>query len=217
MTFYLTLTVGSQPPEPGAMAQHHAQNRAQSRASTASLHSVATQPNHDQNFASNQVSHHVQHPHPHPHPNPNSHPHHSLPHHPHPPSGSFHGQWAANEQTPTHNNGMTKDMPATVAQPHMPAGEMMLRPASQMQPNQSFSMDSSMHSTVANGMQSFTQHPGVHQQLPADSSFGPGVSFNNTDSQMRPVQTVPGLSDAPGDTEQDETPSRAGADCGRVV
>ncbi len=163
--------LGSQPPEPGAMAHHHhhAKKRAQSRASTASIHSVSTQPNLDQSFASSAVAQHHHH------------------HHP----GSFSDQWSANEHNPTHSHnhshshshshGIPKDLPAPPSQ--MSADEMMLRPASQLQASQSFAMDSSMHSSVGSAMP-YTQHPGMHHPLAAPETFGNGASFTDPDSQV---------------------------------
>ncbi|RYO79728.1 hypothetical protein DL764_009988 [Monosporascus ibericus] len=150
------METGSQPPEPGAMAQHqhHARKRTQSRGSTASIHSISTQPNLDQSFAPNPVAAH---------------------HH-----GAFSDQWSANEHSHPHAHGLPKDMSA--AQSQMSAEEMVLRPATQLQPSQSFSMDASVHSSVAPAMP-YTQHSGMHHPLAAES-FGAGASFTDPDSQM---------------------------------
>lgn len=59
----------------------------------------------------------------------------------------------------------------------------MLRPASQMQGAQSFSMDASMHSSVGPGM-SFGQHQALTHGLPTDSFATANASFTEGDSQM---------------------------------
>ncbi|KAI6081215.1 RFX DNA-binding domain-containing protein [Hypoxylon rubiginosum] len=118
-----------------------------SRASTASIHSVATQPNMDQQAL---MAHH----------------------------NAFQEQWAAAE------HGPTRDM-TPVVQP-MQAGDMMLRPASQMQGAQmqnaqSFSMDAGIHSAVGPAMS--YQHSNMHHAVPSES-FGANASFTDADSQM---------------------------------
>ncbi|KAH7033430.1 putative cephalosporin C regulator 1 [Microdochium trichocladiopsis] len=129
---------------------HHHQHpesrkRAQSRASTASIHSIATQPNVDQAFA----AHHA----------------------------GFVDQWAQNEHAQ-----QTRDMSAMAAQ-QMSAEELMLRPTSQMQAHaQSFSMDTSMQSSMGPGA-SFPQH-GLSHGMPADSFATANASFTEPDSQM---------------------------------
>lgn len=62
----------------------------------------------------------------------------------------------------------------------MSADEMMLRPASQLQGSQSFSMDTSMHSSV--GSMPYP-HAGMHHPMAAES-FGAAASFTDPDSQM---------------------------------
>jgi regulatory factor X, other len=64
----------------------------------------------------------------------------------------------------------------------MSADQMMFRPASQMQATQSFSMDSSMHSSVGPSM-AYPPHPALHHPMPAES-FGASASFTDHDSQM---------------------------------
>ncbi|TGJ80276.1 hypothetical protein E0Z10_g8487 [Xylaria hypoxylon] len=49
------MDIDPQPPEASTMSQQHQRKRAQSRASTASIHSVATQPNHERSLS---VAHH---------------------------------------------------------------------------------------------------------------------------------------------------------------
>ncbi|KAI1853507.1 hypothetical protein JX265_004163 [Neoarthrinium moseri] len=148
----------SQPTEASAMAaQHHARTRAPSRASTASMHSNATQPNLDQSFA----SHH----------------------------NSFPDQWAPNGHSHGHGHGHghahSHSQPRDMVMPahQMPADDIMLRPASQMHPAQSFPMDSSMQSSVSHSM-AYPTHAALqqHHGLPGDS-FGASASFTE-DSQM---------------------------------
>ncbi|KAI1391458.1 uncharacterized protein F4822DRAFT_427308 [Hypoxylon trugodes] len=123
------------------MSHHHSRKRAQSRASTASIHSVATQPTLDQSL----MTHH----------------------------NSFPDQWG-----PT-DHGPSRDMPAL--QP-MPAGDMMLRPTSQLQPGQSFPSNLSMQSTVGPAM-AYHQPQGLHHAVSSET-FGANASFTDADSQM---------------------------------
>ncbi|KAI1761350.1 RFX DNA-binding domain-containing protein [Hypoxylon sp. FL1150] len=133
------------------MPQRNPRKRAMSRASrasTASIHSVATQSNLDQQAL---MAHH----------------------------SAFQEQWTATD------HGPTRDMTPVVQQP-MQAGDMMLRPASQMQSAQmqsaqSFSMDAGMHSAVGPGMP--FQHHNMHHAVPSES-FGANASFTDADSQM---------------------------------
>ncbi|KAI0380777.1 RFX DNA-binding domain-containing protein [Hypomontagnella monticulosa] len=125
------------------MAQRNPRKRTLSRASTASIHSVATQPNPDQSALMHQ-------------------------------HGAFTDQWAPNE------HGMPRDMPQAI-QP-MPAGDMMLRPASRMQAVQPFPMNPNMQSAVGSTMP-YHQHPGLHHAVQAES-FNGNASFTDGDSQM---------------------------------
>ncbi|KAI8630186.1 RFX DNA-binding domain-containing protein [Xylariaceae sp. FL1651] len=132
------------------MSQQIPRKRAPSRASTASIHSVTTQPNHERSL--------------------------SLSHH-----GAFPEQWHANDHgTMPHS----KDMSATGQQmgSQMSAEEMMLRPTSQMQISQSFSMDSTMHPSAGSAL-SYSQHQLIHHSLPTDT-YGGNASFTDADSQM---------------------------------
>lgn len=126
------------------MSQQHPPQRTQSRASTASIHSIATQPNIDQQSL--------------------------IPHH-----GSFQDQWTATE------HGASKNM-SSAPQP-MPAEDMMLRPASQMQVAQPFSMGPNMHPAVGSTTIPFHQHPNLHHAV-AVENFGANGSFTDADSQM---------------------------------
>ncbi|KAI1661221.1 hypothetical protein F4813DRAFT_378841 [Daldinia decipiens] len=125
------------------MSQHNQRQRTISRASTASIHSVATQPTLDQQAL---MAHH----------------------------SAFTDQWVSNDHVPP------RDMSSAV-QP-MPAGDMMLRPASQMPVGQSFAMGSSMHSAVGLGMP-YAQHPNLHPAVSAET-FAGNASFTDADSQM---------------------------------
>ncbi|KAI2629073.1 RFX DNA-binding domain-containing protein [Hypomontagnella submonticulosa] len=125
------------------MAQRNPRKRTLSRASTASIHSVATQPNLDQSALLQQ-------------------------------HGAFTDQWVPNE------HGPPRDMPQAI-QP-MPAGDMMLRPASRMQAVQSFPMNPSMQPAVGSAMP-YHQHPGLHHAVQSEA-FGGNASFTDGDSQM---------------------------------
>ncbi|KAI1772830.1 RFX DNA-binding domain-containing protein [Hypoxylon cercidicola] len=114
-----------------------------SRASTASIHSIGTQPSMDQQAL---MAHH----------------------------NAFPEQWAPTEH----------GTPVPVGQ-QMQAGDMMLRPASQLQnaqlqDAQSFSMDPGMH--PAEGPAMAYQHPNMHHAVP--DTFGANASFTDTDGQM---------------------------------
>ncbi|KAI2463389.1 RFX DNA-binding domain-containing protein [Annulohypoxylon bovei var. microspora] len=123
------------------MAQHQSRHRAQSRASTASIHSISTQPNLD---SQSHLAHHA----------------------------AFPEQWIT-------DHGQARDI-AAVQQ--MSAGDMILRPASQLQAQQPFSNNSSMHSTV--GSMSYPhQQQSLQHAVPVDS-FGANASFTDGDSQM---------------------------------
>ncbi|KAI0011086.1 RFX DNA-binding domain-containing protein [Xylariaceae sp. FL0662B] len=138
------METGSQPPDAGAMSQHHSRKRTQSRASTASVHSITTQPTLDHQHAL--AAHH----------------------------GAFPDHWNATE------HGQSRDMSS--ATPQMSAEDMMLRPASQLQPVNPFPMDSSMHSSVGPTI-AYHQRPGLHHGLQAES-FATNASFTDHDSQM---------------------------------
>lgn len=89
------------------------------------------------------------------------------------------------EQWPATEHGQSRDMAPVVQQP-MQAGDMMLRPASQLQGAQlqgaqSFSMDAGMHTAAASSMQ--YQHSNLHHAVPSES-FGANASFTDADSQM---------------------------------
>ncbi|KAL7625668.1 hypothetical protein AAE478_004889 [Parahypoxylon ruwenzoriense] len=145
-----------QPREAGAMSQHHhplhhPNNRAQSRGSTASIHSVTTQPNLEQQTV--------------------------LAHH-----GAFQDQWVSSEHAQSKDMSAAAAVAAVAAVQPMSTGDMMLRPASQLQATQSFSMDTSMHSAAGSTMP-YHQHPGLHHGMAAES-FGTNASFTDADSQM---------------------------------
>ncbi|KAI1414600.1 RFX DNA-binding domain-containing protein [Hypoxylon sp. FL1857] len=123
--------------------QQRSRKRAQSRASTASIHSVTTQPNLDQQPL---IAHH----------------------------GAFPDQWVPTE------HGQPRDM-SSAMQP-MPAGDMMLRPASQMQAAQSFSMNQSMQHAVGSTMP-YHQHQNLHHAVSAET-FNASASFTDGESQM---------------------------------
>ncbi|KAI1135102.1 RFX DNA-binding domain-containing protein [Hypoxylon sp. FL0543] len=126
------------------MPHRRPRQRTQSRASTASIHSINTQPNLDQQAL---VAH----------------------------QGNFPDQWVPTE------HAQQRDM-APVMQP-MPATNMiLLRPASQMQVAQSFSMDQSMQPAVGSAMQD-QQHQNLHHAVPSES-FGANASFTDGESQM---------------------------------
>lgn len=65
----------------------------------------------------------------------------------------------------------------------MPAEDMMLRPASQMQVAQPFSMGPNMHPAVGSTTIPFHQHPNLHHAV-AVENFGANGSFTDADSQM---------------------------------
>ncbi|KAI8959108.1 RFX DNA-binding domain-containing protein [Daldinia sp. FL1419] len=125
------------------MSQHNQRQRTMSRASTASIHSVATQPTLEQQAM---MAHH----------------------------GAFPDQWVPND------HASSRDMSSAV-QP-MSAGDMMLRPTSQLQVGQSFAMGSGMHSAVGIAMP-YAQHPNLHPAVSAES-FAGNTSFTDADSQM---------------------------------
>ncbi|KAI1103249.1 RFX DNA-binding domain-containing protein [Jackrogersella minutella] len=87
---------------------------------------------------------------------------------------SFPDQWM------TSNHAQLKDIASSV-QP-MPSGDMMLRPASQMQ-TQSFPIGSSMHPAVAPHMQQYTPQSNLHHAVSTET-FGANASFTDGDSQM---------------------------------
>ncbi|KAI0123105.1 RFX DNA-binding domain-containing protein [Xylariales sp. AK1849] len=88
---------------------------------------------------------------------------------------SFPDQWSAN------GHNQPRDM--AMGGHQMPAEDIMLRPASQMHAGQSFSMDSSMQSSMGHAMP-YPQHAALnHHGLSADS-FGASASFTDPDSQM---------------------------------
>ncbi|OTA85208.1 hypothetical protein M434DRAFT_82818 [Hypoxylon sp. CO27-5] len=128
------------------MPQQRPRQRTQSRASTASIHSVTTQPNLDQQTL---VVHH----------------------------GAFPDQWV----TADHSHGQPRDMSTAVQQ--MSAGDMMLRPASQMQVAQPFAMNQSMQSTVGSTMPYHHQHQNLHHAVSSET-FGANASFTDGESQM---------------------------------
>ncbi|KAI0596690.1 RFX DNA-binding domain-containing protein [Biscogniauxia sp. FL1348] len=140
------------------MAQHHSRKRTQSRASTASVHSIATQPTLDHSLP---VSHHNafadQW-------NPNDH-------------GTL-----QTSRSMSAGPQMGQHMGQQMGQ-QMPAEGMILRPASQMQAAQSFPMDSSMQSSVGSAMD-YSQHSALHQGLQPPDPYGPNASFTDHDSQM---------------------------------
>ncbi|CAJ2507429.1 Uu.00g086150.m01.CDS01 [Anthostomella pinea] len=156
------------------MSQHHPRRRPQSRASTASVHSIATQPTLEQNLA--------------------------VPNH-----GSYAEQWNAGDHgampqpkdmsSMGHHMGshmgshmishmgpqMGSQMGSQVGS-QMSAEDINLRPGSRMQ-SASFSGDSNMHQPVGSAMPSYSQHPGLHHGLSAET-YGASASFTDPDSQM---------------------------------
>ncbi|KAI1497581.1 RFX DNA-binding domain-containing protein [Biscogniauxia marginata] len=138
------------------MSQHHSRKRTQSRASTASVHSIATQPTLDHSLP---VSHH----------------------------NAFTDQWNPNDHGAMQNSRsmsagpqMGQHMGQQMGQ-QMPAEDMILRPASQMQGPQSFSIASSMQSSVGSAM-GYSQHT-LNHGLSQDA-YGVNASFNEHDTQM---------------------------------
>ncbi|KAI1452692.1 RFX DNA-binding domain-containing protein [Annulohypoxylon moriforme] len=117
----------------------HQRRRTQSRASTASIHSISTQPNLDTH----------------------------VPHH-----NTYSEQWIATNPNQSGDN-------STVQQ--MSAGDMILRPASQMQV-QPFQGNPSMHPTMGSTMP-YPQQMGLQNTVAAES-FGANASFTDGDSQM---------------------------------
>ncbi|KAI0883186.1 uncharacterized protein GGS22DRAFT_168076 [Annulohypoxylon maeteangense] len=123
-----------------AMALHQ-RRRTQSRASTASIHSISTQPNLD---TQSHLGHHT----------------------------TYSEQWIAT------NPGQSAEN-STVQQ--MSAGDMILRPASQMQA-QSFQGNPTLHSTMGSTM-TYPQQQSLQNAVAADT-FGANASFTDGDSQM---------------------------------
>ncbi|KAI0169638.1 RFX DNA-binding domain-containing protein [Hypoxylon sp. FL1284] len=134
------------------MTQHNPRKRPLSRASTASIQSAVTQPNFDQQAL---MAHHTAH--------------HNAHH-----NNAFPEHWAPAEQ------GHQRDM-VPVAQQMQQAGDMILRPASQMQGMQSFSMDANMHHAAGPAMPYGQPH--MHPAMQSES-FGANASLTDGESQI---------------------------------
>ncbi|KAI0457953.1 RFX DNA-binding domain-containing protein [Xylaria acuta] len=140
------------------MSQQQQRKRAQSRASTASIHSVATQPNHERSLS---VVHHGSH---------------QEQWH-----TNGHGVMSHSKDMSVAGHQMGQQINQQMGQ--QMAGEEMLRPiAAQMALQQPFGMDTGLHQPVGSAMP-YTHHPTLPHSLPADS-FGPGASFTDGDSQI---------------------------------
>ncbi|OTB06116.1 hypothetical protein M426DRAFT_118482 [Hypoxylon sp. CI-4A] len=88
---------------------------------------------------------------------------------------AFQEQWVANERS------QSRDMSSAMQQ--MPAGDMMLRPASQMQAAQHYPpIAPNMHPGVGSAIP-YHQHPGLHHAASTET-FGGNTSFTDGDSQM---------------------------------
>ncbi|KAK8047599.1 hypothetical protein PG996_015663 [Apiospora saccharicola] len=141
----------SQPPDAVAMAQNMPINRAPSRASTASIHSTTTQQQQQQHLDQSFQGHQSM-------------------------QSAYGEQWVTNG----HHQGREMSQPVH----QMQAGEMIMRPNSQLQqmhPGQSFSVDSSMQSTVGAPMQ-YSHHAVMHHHALSGDSFA-NTSFGD-DSQL---------------------------------
>ncbi|KAI8946224.1 RFX DNA-binding domain-containing protein [Xylaria longipes] len=148
------MDIDAQPPEAVAMSQQQQRKRAQSRASTASIHSVATQPNHERSFS---VAHHGNH---------------QEQWH-----TNGHGVMPHSKDMSIVGHQMGQRMNQQMA------GEEMLRPATaQMALQQSFAMETGLHQPVGPAMP-YTHHPNLPHNLQADS-FGHGATFTDGDSQI---------------------------------
>ncbi|KAJ2989793.1 hypothetical protein NUW58_g3289 [Xylaria curta] len=136
------------------MSQQQQQTkRAHSRGSTASIHSIATQPNHERSL--------------------------SVPHH-----ASFQEQWHTDGHgaMPHSKDTSVVGHPMGQQMGQQNIGEEMLRPATQMPLQQSFTMDSGMHQSVGPAVP-YTQHSNLPHGFSTDS-FAAGASFTDGDSQI---------------------------------
>ncbi|KAK5630858.1 hypothetical protein RRF57_006573 [Xylaria bambusicola] len=173
-----------QPPEAATMSQQDQRKRTQSRGSTASMHSIATQPNHERSMSVvHQGGFQDQWP---------VNGHSVMPH-------------SKDMSAMGHQIGQQMNQQM--------AGDDMMRPAAQISLQQHFTMDAGMHHQPVGAAAPYAHHPAPTNGLSIDS-YGTGTSFTDADSQMIMDRDDPDESDrmeAVRPTGQKSTSGRASA------